>query len=411
MVNVTFFSERNMLEQPAWIGVVTEATASEAIYSDGSNSEEYTGQFTYSPAIISGEDPIIISGVGPDGSVSQVPPGHIVSGVLQGYQESLGGTLILTVSGINLDASNAAFFNPHNDIPGFFQIALSGDDSIVGSSGPDILYGFGGNDELLGGAGDDSIDGGTGNNTAAYMGPSQNFTVTILPSAITVQDKVGAEGTDTLQNIQHLQFADQTLDTSWFTKAASLPPAQFVDLTELYIAYFNRAPDAVGLDFWAASLHDGMSLQQIAKLFSSAPETIAAYAASQSTQDFVTEVYNNVLGRAPDAGGLNFWASELQQGNVTKDSFLLNVIYGARASAANGFPLDAQYLANKELVGAHFAIAQGLGDGAWSKTVMAGVDATTASVTAANALTDDFAATAATANGTEFVVKLVGIAA
>jgi hypothetical protein len=285
--------------------------------------------------------------------------------------------------------------------------------TVNGTANDDFIYSIGANGTITGGPGNDTIAAGAGINTAVYSGASKDYTVTITSgtSVYSVQDKVGTDGTDTVANIQRLQFTDQTLDSTWFTKAAALPSAQFVDLTELYVAYFNRAPDAVGLDFWAAALHDGMSLQQIAKLFLSAPETIAAYPASQSTQDFVTEVYNNVLGRAPDTGGLNFWANELQHGNVTKDSFLLNMIYGTRASAANGFPADAQYLANKELVGAHFAIAQGLNDGTWSNTVMAGVDGTAASVTAANQLTDSFAATAVTAHGIEFVVQLVGIAA
>jgi hypothetical protein len=285
--------------------------------------------------------------------------------------------------------------------------------TVNGTANDDFISATGGNTTITGGPGNDTIVAGAGINTCVYSGASNNYTVTIVSGAsvYSVQDKVGTDGTDVLANIQRLQFTDQTLDATWFTKAAALPTAQFVDLIELYIAYFNRAPDAVGLDFWAAALHDGMSLQQIAKAFFSAPETIAAYPASQSTQDFVTEVYNNVLGRAPDTGGLNFWVNELQHGNSTEDSFMLNMIYGARASAANGFPADAQYLANKELVGAHFAIAQGLNDGTWSRLVMAGVDGTAASVTAANQLTDSFAATAATAHGAEFVVQLVGIAA
>jgi hypothetical protein len=66
-------------------------------------------------------------------------------------------------------------------------------------------------------------------------------------------------------------------------------------------------------------------------------------------------------------------------------------------------------LANKELVGAHFAIAQGLSDVSWAKTVMAGVNGTPENVTAANQLTDSYAALAASPPTSEFVVKLVGV--
>jgi hypothetical protein len=283
---------------------------------------------------------------------------------------------------------------------------------IVGTVSDDVIYALGGNATITGGPRNDTIIGGPGTNTSVYTGTSNYYTVTVTAGvpAITVQDKVGTDGTDTVTNIQHLQFNDQTLDTTWFTKAAALTTDQLVDLTEMYIAYFDRAPDALGLDFWAAALHDGTSLQQIAKLFFSAPETVAAYPAVQSTQDFVTEVYNNVLGRAPDGAGLNFWATNLQQGSVTKDVFMLDIIFGARAAAANGSAADVQYLANKELVGAHFAITQGLNDVTWAKSVMANVDGTAASVTAADHLTDGFATTAAAASSAEFVVQIIGIA-
>ena len=246
-------------------------------------------------------------------------------------------------------ADQTAFFDPlhattklHTVLAEFVAASLTSNAITVtaenatvnGTANDDFIYSISANATITGGPGNDTIAAGAGINTSVYGGASKDYTVTITSgeSVYSVQDKVGTDGTDTLANIQRLHFTDQTFDSAWFTKAAALPSAQFVDLTELYVAYFNRAPDAVGLDFWAAALHDGMSLQQIAKLFFSAPETIAAYPANQSTSDFVTEVYNNVLGRAPDTGGLNFWANELQHGYSTKDSFLLNMIYGARAS-------------------------------------------------------------------------------
>ena len=283
----------------------------------------------------------------------------------------------------------------------------AGDDTLSGGDGNDVLYGGTGNDVLSGNAGNDFLDGGSGINTAVYSGTSKNYTITVTSSSMTVQDRVGTEGTDTLVNMQKLQFADQTLDATIFTKAASLPLPQFVDLTELYVASFNRAPDAMGLDFWASKLKDGMSLQDIAKSFFGSAEASAFYPAGQSTQAFVTSVYNNVLGREPDTGGLSYWVNSLQNGGLSKDSFLLSIINGARAPT--GGAVDAQYLANKEAVGVHFALVQGLSDAAWAKVVMANVNGSAASVTAANQLADAFAAVAATSDGSEFVVKILGI--
>ena len=164
------------------------------------------------------------------------------------------------------------------------------------------------------------------------------------------------------------------------TKTASLSSSQIVDLVELYIASFNRAPDSVGLYYWGSRLSDGMSLIDIAQSFFDQPETIAAYPSNMATTDFVTKVYNNVLGRGPDTPGLNYWIGELTNGHITKNNFLLAIINGARAST--GSPVDRQTLANKELVGAHYAIYQGLNNTTnWAKDVMSGVTDQVSTVT------------------------------
>lgn len=272
----------------------------------------------------------------------------------------------------------------------------------------DLFRAFGGNDVDRAGAGNDFVDGGDGVDTAHYSGPSSHYKLVASPTTATVLDRVGTDGFDTLVSIELAQFADRTLDTTWLTKAASVPASQLTDLTDMYIAYFDRAPDAIGLFYWASRLGDGMTLQQISRSFFVQPETVAAYPASQTTVEFVTKVYDNVLGRAPDQPGLNYWVNQLQTRGVSKDEFMLAIIYGARA--VTGSPADAQYLANKDAVGKDFAVAEGLSNAAWAKTVMADVDGTAASVQAAFHVIDGFAASAALPNSPELVVQLIGVA-
>jgi len=285
-------------------------------------------------------------------------------------------------------------------------IGGSGDDTLLGNTADNRLSGGGGNDRLQGGGGSDVIDGGAGTNTALYAGSAKNFTVSIAADSatITVQDKVGAEGVDSLSNVQQVQFQDQGLDASWFFKTASLPEAQLLELTDLYIASFNRAPDSVGLSYWGSRLQDGMSLSDIARSFFTQPETANTYPEGQSSRDFFTKVYVNVLGRAPDGPGLDYWAGELDAGHISRDVSLLDVISGAR-----GTP-DAQYLQNKEAVGVHFALAQGLNDPIWAQTVMERVDGSATGAGFGVALTDVFASEANMANQSELVVKVVGVA-
>ena len=242
--------------------------------------------------------------------------------------------------------------------------------------------------------------------TAVFSGPSSNYTLLVGPDSVEVQDNVGSDGVDTLIGIEQMEFADVTLQTDWFCSVASLPGHKLDDLTDMYIAYFDRAPDAVGLFYWASRLADGMSLQQIAKSFFVQAESLAAFPAGQSTEAFVTQVYDNVLGRAPDAPGLNYWMHDLETGVCSRDTFVLAVIYGAQAST--GSPADAQYLASKHAIGEEFAINAGLSEVGWARAVMQGVDGSAASVAAAQAQIAHYSATASA--GGHLVVELVGVA-
>lgn len=89
--------------------------------------------------------------------------------------------------------------------------------------GGGIIDGHGGNDELsgvgdsedrfIGGTGDDRIDGGDGLDTAIYSGAYANYTLTeVTFNTFTVTDNVGNEGTDTIIDVNQLQFADKTID-------------------------------------------------------------------------------------------------------------------------------------------------------------------------------------------------------
>ena len=155
------------------------------------------------------------------------------------------------IDGINISALAAyqAFTTPTNtDDIVVLQSALLGGDLVFGGDFADSLYGYGSSTSFSGGGGDDLIVGSAGLNAAYYGGNAGNYTVRVAvgASALNVIDRTGADGTDSLTNIQNLRFADQTVETGWFTKTAALSAAQVVDLTQLYIASFNRAPDALG---------------------------------------------------------------------------------------------------------------------------------------------------------------------
>ncbi len=81
--------------------------------------------------------------------------------------------------------------------------------SLRGAAGNDSIFGTKGDDTLSGGEGDDSIDGGNGGDTANFSGNRNAYTVTQDPNGSWIIS--GADGTDTLTNVEFATFSDQTM--------------------------------------------------------------------------------------------------------------------------------------------------------------------------------------------------------
>jgi hypothetical protein len=81
-------------------------------------------------------------------------------------------------------------------------------------------------------------------------------------------------------------------------------------VTRLYFAYFLRIPDVGGLTYWIGKARGGENLYDISNAFAASSEFKNTYGALSNSQ-FVTQVYENVLGRPPDAGGLSYWVNAL----------------------------------------------------------------------------------------------------
>jgi len=81
-------------------------------------------------------------------------------------------------------------------------------ENAIGGLGADTMRGSSGNNTLRGGAGNDTIDGGLGSDTAIFSGNRSAYTITWNGQVATV---VGTDGTDTVTNVEFLQFADQTV--------------------------------------------------------------------------------------------------------------------------------------------------------------------------------------------------------
>jgi len=212
---------------------------------------------------------------------------------------------------------------------------------------------------------------------------------------------------DNVINFNSINFSDKSLNIINFQKAASLTSSQLKDLSLVYVGYFNRAPDSEGLIYWASRMSDGMSLKDISKSFFYQPETDNKYSSNLSISDFITNTYTYVLGRTPDAKGLTYWTTQLKNGAIDRDSFVLSIINGARAST--GSTTDTQFLSNKSTVAYNFAINNGLNDVVWASDVMSKVTDAYSTVVDANAKINSYVNTASDIHSSEIMIKLVGI--
>ena len=163
------------------------------------------------------------------------------------------------------------------------------------------------------------------------------------------------------------------------------------EVTKLYVATFNRAPDTGGLDYWTNT--SSLKLSKIAQSFFDQPETQKEYPAGTTASEFIIAVYDNLFNRYPDHEGLEYWAKDLELGRLDRSVFILAVINGSQNTAEYGN--DASILTNKTIVGLAFADA-GLSNLDDARIVMANITDDPETVTDALAMIDDLVGTLST---------------
>jgi Ca2+-binding RTX toxin-like protein len=86
----------------------------------------------------------------------------------------------------------------------------AGNAALTGTGGDDLLLGLNGNDRLTGGSGNDVLVGGSGTDTAVFTGSVANYGFSVDAAGfVVVTDGVGADGTDTLIDVEAAQFAGE----------------------------------------------------------------------------------------------------------------------------------------------------------------------------------------------------------
>lgn len=240
-------------------------------------------------------------------------------------------------------------------------------ENVVGTRFDDTLLGNAVSNLFSGGAGNNAINGGDGHDIAMFSGSRLDFTLQNKTGGMFVVEKPNSQGSDTVINVEALKFSDMSINLMIGDNSKTIDAGILKSIVELYIAYFNRVPDADGLNYWINESKAGLNLEQIGQSFYNAAVSpnftaLTHYSNDMSNADFVKIIYKNVLGRDEvDEEGLNYWSDALQSGDKTRGSLIKTILDSAHTSKGKpDYGYVADLLDNKFIVGKYFAIEQGI---------------------------------------------------
>ncbi len=194
-----------------------------------------------------------------------------------------------------------------------------------------VTSGSAGNDLFLGGEGR-TLNGGAGIDSVLYGGRTRAELITRDGANATIKSSSGS--VDTLLNVERLllDYQGYALDIDGNAGQAY----------RLYQAAFHRVPDFAGVGYWISRLDKGMPLQDVAGQFVASGEFKSLYDAAPTDAAYIDLLYQNVLGRSPDAPGYSYWEKVLQSG-YAREGVLVQFSESAENKAAligvigNGF--------------------------------------------------------------------------
>jgi hypothetical protein len=121
---------------------------------------------------------------------------------------------------------------------------------------------------------------------------------------------------------------------------------QFV--TDLYNTFFNRPPDAGGLNFWVSQIQGGLPRDVVLFSFMFSPEfgsfttSIFGNVAARPEINVVMDFFRGTLNRLPDTNAFNFWVGQLKSAQC-QGANAPGAVYNAVNGMSFQFIFGAEY--------------------------------------------------------------------
>ena len=128
-----------------------------------------------------------------------------------------------------------------------------------------------------------------------------------------VPTTVSGSGYEAFKSSPYTNFYPDNWEVNVFESVSTVELGNSIG--RLYTAAFGRVPDEGGLQYWINVVSDPLvNYKDVSQNFVDSPEFSTIALPNASSDVFATALYQNVLGRAPDAPGLSWWTNQLNSG-------------------------------------------------------------------------------------------------
>ena len=169
-----------------------------------------------------------------------------------------------------------------------------------------------GNDVVTGSAGNDTIDGGTGVDTLSFAGNFAAFSVSQGANGA-VKLTNSKFGTDSVTNVERFKFSDVHFANDLSGSAGNAAKVITAAFGKEYVPQFL----AIGITL----ADSGQSIEALCATVTR-DNLVESIAGDSSTNGYVSALFKNVVGRAPNIFELKAYASMLETGAISRHGLL-----------------------------------------------------------------------------------------